>query len=66
MNNVIKLGRAKKELTQAQLAELVGVSVQTVRNWERRDTQPNAKYIVELSSLLEIDRGDIVTFYANK
>ena len=64
--NILKVGRAKQGMTQQQLADIMNVSVQTIRNWERKDTQPNAHYLVQLSLHLDITLDELVTFYAYK
>ncbi|MBW4499661.1 MAG: XRE family transcriptional regulator [Scytonema hyalinum WJT4-NPBG1] len=51
----------KYQLTQAQLAELLGVSVQLVKTWFQRENprQPEQKYLdrlAEIDALLEIKK----------
>lgn len=66
MDNIIKQHRAKKNLSQMQLAELLNVSLSTLRNWEKRRFQPNAHYMVQLSLHLDVSLNDIVMYFANK
>ena len=41
----MRAARINAELTQAQAAKCVGVSIKTLQMWERYETSPNAKYI---------------------
>ena len=66
MNNVIRQHRGKKELSQQQLADLLNVSLSTVRNWEKRRFEPNAHFYVKLSLILDVSLDDLVNYFANK
>lgn len=61
--NVIKVGRAKKELSQKKLAEIMGVTRQTVFNWEQKTNQPNASAMLKLSEVLDVSIEEVVRFY---
>ena len=52
MNTMIKKLRRDKGLSQEQLSELVGVSLQTIRRWEWGATTPNAKLLSDLAKVL--------------
>ena len=54
IGQMIRLARIKKGMTQADLAETIGVSQGAVGQWEQGMTTPRTKHIVRLSSLLEI------------
>ena len=41
----MRAARINAELTQAQAAKCVGVSIKTLQMWERYETSPNARYI---------------------
>ena len=46
--------RKEKEVSQAYLADHIGVSVQSVSNWECDNTMPDISQIVPLASLLSV------------
>lgn len=50
----ISQNRKEKNLTQAQLAEKLGVSVNAVSKWERGLNLPDASIMLELCNLLGI------------
>lgn len=47
-------------LTRKDLAQKLGKSESTVRNWEVGTTQPNANDIVKLEDVLNIKWADVV------
>ena len=49
----IALLRKRKELTQEQLAEILGVSRQSVSRWEMNMAFPEVEKCIRLSRLLE-------------
>lgn len=51
--NIYKL-RKEKKLSQEQLAEQIGVSRQTISNWELNETSPNPEQLKLLSKTLNI------------
>jgi putative transcriptional regulator len=53
MKNTIKVERAIKNLTQAQLAELIGVSRQTINTIESGRYVPSAVLALKLSRVFE-------------
>lgn len=48
----IRTARQKAGLTQAELAQRIGVSMRTVGNWERGDTPPN-RYAARINAVLD-------------
>ncbi len=50
----IKELRIEKELSQQDLAKLVGVSQKAVDYWERNVNEPKASYIIALVKIFEI------------
>ena len=54
IGQTIRLARIKKGMTQAELAETIGVSQGAVGQWEHGMTIPRPNHIVRLSALLEI------------
>lgn len=51
--NIFKF-RKDKKLSQEQLAEMVGVSRQTISNWELNETVPDANQLLALSKSLGV------------
>ena len=56
----IKLWREKRNLRQAELAELIGVSDKTVSSWEINRTEPKMGMIEKICSALNCKKTDIV------
>lgn len=51
IGNKLNRARTKANLTQEQVAEALGVSRQTISNWENEITYPDIKSVVTLSDL---------------
>lgn len=58
MLNSIKVERAKKNLTQASLAELIGVSRQTVNAIESGKYNPSILLALKMSRVFEVPVND--------
>ncbi len=56
----IKASRAKKNMTQLELADIVGVSYQAVSNWERGKTMPDITKIPDIAKALDTEIEDIL------
>lgn len=56
----IKVYRKEKNLTQGQLAELIGVSTQAVSKWETGAGMPDISQIVPLANVLGISTDKIL------
>ena len=54
MRNTIKVERAKKNLTQQQLAELIGVSRQTINSIEVNKYVPSTVLALKMSKVFEL------------
>ena len=54
IGQTIKLYRKEKDLTQSELAELIGVSTQAISKWETGSGMPDISQIVPLARVLEI------------
>lgn len=52
---LIRRLRLGKDMTQSALAEILGVSVQTVSKWERGLGYPDVSLINDLSSIIGVD-----------
>jgi putative transcriptional regulator len=54
LNNTLKIQRAKKNLTQEQLAELVGVTRKTINTIENRKFIPSTYLALKLAEVLDV------------
>ena len=52
--------RKKQQLSQEKLGEKVGVTRQTISNWELNETLPDTKQLIALSQALLISIGELV------
>lgn len=59
MKNNIKVERARKGLTQAKLAELIGVSRQTINAMELNKYVPSTVLALKLSQIFEKSVNEI-------
>ncbi len=59
MKNYIKVERAKKDITQATLAEKIGVSRQTINAIEKGKFTPSTLLALKMARYLETPVGDI-------
>lgn len=55
LNENIKIARKNKKMTQRQLAEKIGVSHNTISDWESGGHKPDADTIMELCKILDVD-----------
>lgn len=53
--------RREKNITQGQLADMVGVSHQAVSKWERGETMPEISKLSDLSSALNVPTNEIIS-----
>ena len=61
MNNSIKVERAKKNITQADLAKLVKVSRQTINAMELGKYVPSTVLTLRLAQIFEVELSQIFT-----
>lgn len=61
MGYKIAEARKKKNLTQEQLAQLLGVSRQSISRWESNQTYPDMDKIVFLAEILEVSCDYLLT-----
>ena len=50
----IKAARIEKKLTQEQVAELLGVSRQTISNWENEKSYPDIISVIKMSECYDV------------
>lgn len=60
LNEVIRIMRKRRGLTQEQLAECLGISVMTVRRWEWGERTPDADYIQKISQVLGVSISELM------
>ena len=61
----IKAARLEKKLTQEQVAEILGVSRQTISNWENEKSYPDIISVIKMSDYLE-ESTNVVKSNANR
>jgi len=59
MTNSIKVERARKNITQGQLAEMVGVSRQTINAIELGKYTPSTVLSLKMSRVFEVSVNDL-------
>lgn len=62
MKITLKSARVNVNMTQAEAAEKIGVSKDTVQKWERGKTVPNVKYIPRIEEAYNIHYDNIAFF----
>ena len=62
LGDVIKTKRKELGLTQAQLAEALGISTQAVSKWERGAGYPDVSQIVPLARTLNISTDNLLDY----
>lgn len=55
----LSLLRKKKGITQVQLAEQLGVSIEMVKYYETRATHPNSSILLKISDVLGVNIDDL-------
>lgn len=58
-DKIIEL-RKKKKLTQEQLAEKIGITRQTLSNWEKNSTIPDIEQAKNIASFFKISLDDLM------
>lgn len=59
MNNCIKVERAKRDMTQAKLAQMAGVSRQTINAMELGKYVPSTVLALKLAQIFDVSIHDI-------
>ena len=57
---LIRNARIKKEYTQVELGDLIGVTNKAISRWEKGDSFPDISVIEELSRVLDIRIQDML------
>ena len=50
----------KHKLSQEELAEMIGVTRQTISNWELNETSPDLKQAQKLSNIFDISLDELI------
>jgi DNA-binding XRE family transcriptional regulator len=58
--NRIKELREKAKLTQAELADSLGVKRVTVAQWERGENKPRIDTLIKMSKLFQVTTDDLL------
>lgn len=56
----LKMLRSQKSITQAELAEMLGVSNRSISRWENGTTMPDFDLLIELAKYYEVEVGEIL------
>lgn len=61
-NYIMHLGdlRRRRNLTQRELANLLGVQINTVSRWEQGQRCPSIKMLVQIAKILDVDIDDLI------
>ena len=62
LKNRLKVARAEKNLSQGDLAKLVGVSRQTISQIERGDYSPSVTLALKLAKVCQVHVEDIFSY----
>lgn len=65
IGNVIRTYRKKRGLTQAEMAERLGVTTPAVNKWENNNTQPDISLLAPIARLLGITTDTLLSFREN-
>ena len=63
IGKTIQIKRKNAGLTQAQLAELLGVTAPAVNRWEKDLSFPDAALLAPLARCLNTDLNELFSFY---
>lgn len=56
----LKSLRSEKSITQAELAEMLGVSNRSISRWENGTTMPDFDLVIELAKYYDVEVGEIL------
>lgn len=64
--NKIRVVLAEKDMTNKQLAELVGKDPAVVSKWVTNTTQPNVETLIQIANALEVSVDDLLRTDTNR
>ena len=59
MSITLKAARVNKNLTQREAAEVMGISVETIKNWEAGRSYPNVIQLKKIEQTYDVSYNDI-------
>ena len=59
MSITLKAARVNKNLTQREAAEVMGISVETIKNWEAGRSYPNVIQLKKIEQTYDVSSNDI-------
>lgn len=62
-DRMFRVARAKKGLTQSKLADILNVTTQTIRNWEKKRSEPSLHNVIRLSMILELTLDEVILYF---
>lgn len=62
MGESLKTARTRRGLTKVFVAKEVGVHANTISNWEKGESEPDASELKKLAILLECDVEELIDF----
>src|SRR5262249_42607797 len=63
--SIFRQARIEKELSQAQIARMFGVSKSAVNQWESGKNRPDQSRLIRLSDVLNINVADLIKHWDN-
>ena len=63
MAMTLKAARVNKNLTQAEAAKQIGVTEDTISNWERMKSFPNVPQIRKIEEVYGVPYNDLIFLY---
>ena len=64
--NVLKVARAKKDMTMSDLADKMNVKRQAISAWENGKSKPSIQKVMDLHRFLDIPLDDLMEFFNNQ
>lgn len=61
--NTLKVLRAKKDVSQQELGEKLGVSQNTVSSWEKGYTKPSTKNMLKMADFFGISLSEVYDIF---
>lgn len=52
--------RADKKMTQEELAKVLGVTTQTIRNWERKQPDLSGETVIKLALYFQVTSDELL------
>lgn len=56
----LRAARINQSISRAEAAKLIGVSKDTIGNWERGENAPSTKWIKKIAEVYKVDCNDII------